>query len=249
MEDNSYIGSVLAAVIYIVVGIRLFRLGARTGQLPERLLSLCFLAWGISYLLYAAPHAFADESMLSWCFFSGRVFSDIGAIACAAFTWKVFRGRQVWSPLLVAAIALTLAAHALGIAWTREWEGSSPLSGPLYWLGWIGAVVPCLWIGVEGSIQYRKAGQRQRLGLSDGLVRNRYLLWSMVGAVWVALECIFVVQDATWQTTQASPASLDAVVGVLEVLSLATVWLVFFPPRFYRQLFAGDSPSESVGEA
>jgi hypothetical protein len=248
MEDNAYIGSAIAGALYIAAGIRLARLRGRTGELPELVLSVCFLLWGVSYLLYAVPSALGNESLINPFFFPANILSDAGALACSVFTWKVFRASEKWAPLFVAGIALCLVAGIGASAWAGEWEGSPPLTSAWYWFEWAGATLPCLWIGVEAFIQFRKASRRQRLGLCDALVRNRYLLWGIVGAFWVTLQFIFIFQDIAWARTHQWPAYSDTLVGILEIISIGTVWLVFFPPAAYRRWVESASPAEMLAD-
>jgi len=248
MEDNAYIGSAIAGALYIAAGIRLAQLRARTGQLPELLLSVCFLLWGISYLLFAVPSAFADESLIDPFFFPANVISQAGSLACAAFTWKVFRAHEKWAPVCFAGIALCLLAGAGGSFWEQGWQSSSPLTSTWYWLEWTGATLPFLWIAVEATIQFRKAGQRQQLGLCDAMVRNRFLIWAIIGVFWVTLQLIFIIQDIAWARSHQWPAYSDTLVGILELTSIGMVWLVFFPPAVYRRWIDSGSPNEIAAE-
>ncbi len=43
MEDHAYIGELLAGIVYLIAGVRLFWLGQRTGEVPEKLLGVAFL--------------------------------------------------------------------------------------------------------------------------------------------------------------------------------------------------------------
>jgi len=127
-------------------------------------------------------------------------------------------------------------------------EGSSPLTSVWYWLRWTGATVACAWIGVEASIQYRMAGRREALGLSDALVRNRLLLWGGVGVCWVVLQIVYIGQDIAWARTQQWPAFSDTLVGIIEFLSIGMVWIAFFPPRAYRAWIERRTPDAARAE-
>jgi len=143
MEEGAYLGSVIAGALYVIAGARLARLSLRTGELPEAALATCFLCWGVSYFAYAIPTALADESLIARCFFTGAILGDVGAVAAAVFTWKVFRAKAAWARVLVGAIALAFVASNAGHAAVGDFEGSSPLTSVWYWLRWTGATVAC----------------------------------------------------------------------------------------------------------
>jgi len=248
MEDGAYLGAVIAGALYVIAGARLARLSLRTGELPEAALATCFLCWGVSYFAYAIPTALADESLIARCFFTGAILGDVGAVAAAVFTWKVFRAKAAWARVLVGAIALAFVASNAGHAAVGDFEGSSPLTSVWYWLRWTGATVACAWIGVEASIQYRMAGRREALGLSDALVRNRLLLWGGVGVCWVVLQIVYIGQDIAWARTQQWPAFSDTLVGIIEFLSIGMVWIAFFPPRAYRAWIERRTPDAARAE-
>jgi hypothetical protein len=247
MED-SYIGTAIAGALYFVAGTRLARLYRRTGEFPELALSACFVCWSVSYLLYAVPIATANESLIAPFFLAANLLDVLGILSCAVFTWKVFRIGEKWAPLFVAGIALCLVIGIGTSIWTGEFGDASPLTSVWYWLEWAGATLTYAWIGVEASIQFQKAGQRQRLGLSDALVRNRLLLWGLVGAFWLILQFIFIVQDIAWARSHQWPAYSDTLVGILESASIGTVWVVFFPPIFYRRWVERSSSNEIAAE-
>ena len=73
MANHAYIGEVLATVVYLIAGVRLLRLGQRTGETPERLLGGAFLFMGVSAGLYVLPVFSAFESLWTPLVFAGRV--------------------------------------------------------------------------------------------------------------------------------------------------------------------------------
>jgi len=240
MDVSEFIGSGIAGLLYVVIGIRMGQLYARTRQAPELTLGVCFVLWGCSYLFYAAPSVLTDEGLIAPLFATGNVLSSMGTLACAAFTWRVFRPMDRWAAAFCGLIAICLVS-GMGIsAWAGELEGASPLSSSWYWLDWTGAALTYGWIALEASIQAARASQRMELGLCDAMGRNRLRLWSIVGMCWLVLQHVYVYQDITWARTREWPGHIDAAVGVIEIFSLATIWLVFFPPSVYRRWVGGD---------
>jgi hypothetical protein len=250
MEDNAYIGDVIAGIAFVAAGLRLLRLAVKTGGAPERLLSASFLLWGLGYALYDVPYALLDdEGLLASFFLASRVAIDAGGITFALFIQRVFRNRARWAPWLVAAIALGYAAGLTGSVWVGDWEGVRPLSNPWYWPERLANTVPTAWMAIEGFIHYAKARPRRRLGLCDPLVCNRFLLWGLAGALWVVLELTILPQEIGYEVKREFSAALGILSGFLEVAPVVLVWLAFFPPAFYRNWIAGCARAAERGQA
>jgi hypothetical protein len=238
MEVGAYIESVVAGLIYLVAGVRLYRFSVRAGGSPERLLSLSLILWGLCFPLYNLPYALLDESMLAPFSFASRLVLHMGTVAFVLFTRSVFRSRESWATWLAAGAITCLVVGAGGSAWVGDWEGVYPLSNRWYWLEWVGRVAPMVWMGTEGFVHYHKARSRRRLGLCDPLVCNRFLLWGLTGALWVVLELVIVFQNIDYELTQRWTPSLDFAVNLLEILPVVVIWFVFFPPVGYRDWIA-----------
>jgi hypothetical protein len=234
MDESSYIGSVIAGLAFLVAGVRLGRLSLRTREAPERLLGVTFLLWGAAYFVWMLPVALADESMTLPCFAASRLFNVFGVVTSALFMRVVFRSHERWAWWLVAGLTFCLLVGLGGSISVGDWEGVDPYN-PWWWLEKSAAVVSVLWICFEGFSQYRMARQRLRLDLCDALVCNRYLLWGLVGAIWTIWEVAAVVQLIEYQITQVWSATMDLLVGGLEIGAIALIWLVFFPPAAYRR--------------
>jgi hypothetical protein len=236
VEYWTYIGELIAGFVYLIVGARLYALSLRTGEACDRLLSVSFLFWALGYLSYDVPFALAgEESLVSPAFsFAWRPLTYLGTFTLAIFTRRLFRSQERWSAWLVAGVAGCMIVGLAGSAWMGDWGGFSPLSNPWYWLEQVGRTAPFIWIGTEGLAQYRKARKRQRLGLCDALLCNRFLLWGVVGVLWALLELVVVPQDIVYESTGQWSDSLGMFLGWLEFVPVAMIWLVFFPPAFYR---------------
>ena len=242
MEDSAYIGESIAGVVYLIVGVRLLRLALRTGKLPERFLSASFLAWGLSYVLYNLPYALADESLLRSLYPAGRLVTATGAITYALFTWSVFRRHDAGGLWMVAGTAVCLIAGVVGSVWVGDWEGVYPIRNPWWWPEWVGVTATEAWLGTEALVQYGKARQRLRLGLSPSLSCNRFLLLGLVSVLSLALQFVVVAQSIEYEITQRWSATTDALVSGVELTTIAMIWLVFFPPAFYRSWINGAVP-------
>jgi hypothetical protein len=233
MGDHAYIGELIAGIFYLVVGARLARLGARTGETPERLLAGMFFVSGLSYLVYEIPLIIDTESLWTPLNFAGRLLYVPAPVLLAAFTRRVFRPDGSWAAWLVYGTAALMVGGVAGSAIVGEWEGFS-ISNGWFWLEWSGYTVPFAWAGAEAFIQHRHARRRWRLGLTEPMVCNRLMLWSLFGLIQACASLVILQQYASYAAQNQFALTWDLLVGALEMLSLGTIWLVFFPPVWYR---------------
>ncbi len=247
MEDHAYIGELLAGIVYLIVAVRLLRLGQRTGEFPEKLLGVTFLFIGTSAVLYVLPNLSLFESLWTPLNFAGRVCVIPYAVIFTLFTWRVFRPAERWGGWLVWGTAILLVIGVGGSAVGGDWEGFS-ISNGWFWLEWVGYTLPFGWAGSEAFVQYRQARRRVRLGLCDPLVCNRYLLWALFGALQVSLSLVLLPQYANYETTNQFTAMWDALYGAIEIVSLVMIGFVFFPPAFYQRWVNGNAPVEKAEE-
>jgi hypothetical protein len=237
MEFYTLIGEIVSGFVYLLMGAQLCRLSFRSRQTPDRLLSATLILWGLSYLGYDAFIVFSGSGVLPppWISFSSSVVMYLGSISFAFFTQRVFRSRETWARWLLAVIVFGLLAGLGGSFWVGDWAGGNPISNPWYWPKWACGMAPLVWMGAEGFSHYAKARQRRRLGLSEPLECNRYLLWGLAGVLWGLLEFLVIGQDLVYQHTGAWSSSVGLAVCWLEIVPVALIWLVFFPPAGYRR--------------
>ncbi len=246
-----YIGDIFAGLVYLIVGVRLFALSVRNAQTPDRLLSVAFLFWALSYLLYYLPSLFFyGEALITALFAFGSAFTSyLGTITFAVFTRAVFRSQERWAVWLVAGTVGCLIVGAAGSVWVGDWGGDYPLSHPWWWVTRVGRAAPLAWMAAEGLAQYVKARKRRQLGLCVPQVCNRYLLWSLAGSLWLILEVVDGGQYVVYQRTGQWFDSLTVCIACLEIAPAGVIWLVFFPPTFYRKwvdrlVAIADAPEE-----
>ena len=247
MEDHAYIGELLAGIVYLIVGVRLFRLGQRTREVPERLLAAMFILSGASYIVYEMANLPGLESLWTPLNFAGRVIYIGAPILLAVFTRQVFRPEGPWAAWLVYGIAVLMIGGVGGSALGGDWEGFS-ISNRWFWLEWAGYTIPFGWAGSEAFAQYRQARRRVRLGLCDPGVCNRYLLWAMFGAMQVCLSLLLLAQYANYEATSQFTATWDILIGGLEIVSVTVISLVFFPPAFYQRWITGVAAAAKAEE-
>jgi hypothetical protein len=243
ISDLVYLGgNGIACMVYLYVGVRLYRLSRRTGQLPEFLIAATFLLWTLSYLFYDLPYAIVrlEELVPDVCAYASLVVLALGNVAFAFFIRAVFRPDSRWATLLVAAITVSVVAGVAGSAWVGDWEGINPLANPWYWLKYFGSFAPATWMAAEGFAQYFKARRRLKLGLCEPMACNRFLLWGIAGALWMILEAVVTAGDFARAFTGQWSMLLDFGVAIFEAVPVVIIWLVFFPPESYCRWVEGS---------
>jgi len=245
-----YIGYSIAGLVHLIVGVRLFALSARSAQTPDRLLSVAFLFWALSYLLFGVPYAhFLDEALIPPLFLFSSMFTlYLATIIFTFFTRAVFRNQERWALWLVVGIVGCLIVGVAGSVWVGDWGGEHPLSNPWWWVTRVGSAAPYVWMGAEGLAQHVKARRRLRLGLCDPLACNRFLLWGLAGALWLILEVVEGADYIVYESTGQWSDSLSVLGGSLDVIPSGIIWLVFFPPAFYRRWIQGSAPATTADE-
>jgi len=235
--ENAVLFELLAGVVYLVAGVRLAVLARRTRAIPEALLTAAFLCLGLSYMFYNIPLMQGSEPV--WSTFTGRLLAALGIGFLPFFTLRVFRGKAAWAKLLAGANVLLLVVGISLAVLNGDFEGYT-VSAPWFWLEWCGYMLPYVWIASEAFLAYSSARKRKRIGLTSAMVTNRYLLWGLYGVLGMAANCVTLAMYRAYEATQVWQAEWDVGFGGLEMLSIAMMWLVFFPPRFYRRWIGGQ---------
>ena len=137
-------------------------------------------------------------------------------------------------------MAVSIGASALG----GDWEGYS-IDNPWFWGEWLGYSIPFAWVTLEALPQYARARKRLKLGLCDALVCHRFLLWSAFGIVELAATIVIPLMYAEFEDEGVFSVWSDVALGGFESLGALLVWLVFFPPAFYRRWVAGSAPGNA----
>jgi hypothetical protein len=235
METNFYIFDVVAALIYLIVGIRLFALSRRTHGRPEFLLALNYLCMGVSYLLYELPSVVGHD--VPWIIIVARAIYSVGIVPLLLFTREVFRSGSRWANVLVWTNSLVLFSGVLFSTLEGDIEGLM-VTSVWFWCDWAGYMVPYIWITAEALLAYSGAKKRLQLGICEPELANRFLLWAFFG-IFAALAGIALIPlYLELAATQAWPDWGDYTMGALEAAATVMLWFVFFPPAFYRRWVA-----------
>jgi len=237
MEDAVYyLSESVVTLAFLAAAARLLHRSLRTRATPERLLGVSFLLWGLSYLLYDIPETLGvEELVMAPLANASRISWQMGTAIMALFVKKTFRKSDPRATWLVVGVAALLLCGGIGSVWVGDYGGDFPLGNPWWWLEWVGSVIPMFWISTEASVYYAKVRQHRWLGEGDALLCNRLGLWCVVGVCWVVAECVSAAQHIVHELTTDWPVSLSFSLAVLELIGVALVWLVFYPPAVYRR--------------
>jgi hypothetical protein len=230
-----HFGFCVATVVHLIVGIRLFALSTRNGQSADRILSLAFLLWTLSYLIYGVPWAIlGDEELIGPPYLLGSLIAlYLANITFTFFTRAVFRSQEQWASWLVAGMVGCLVVGVAGSVWVGDMGSEQPLSNPWWWVARVGSAAPYAWMGAEGFTQYVKARRRRQLGLCPPRVCNRYLLWGLAGGLWLLMDLVEGAEYMVYEATGRWSEPLSVLEGLFEAVPSGMIWLVFFPPVFY----------------
>jgi hypothetical protein len=225
----------IAEVSYVLVGFDLIRRSRETQGLPELLLGLAFVFNGLSYLFTDLPIVLDKESILNEFSYIGRIFAGCCALTIAVFTWRVFRAAAGWAKWIVWAAGALLLAGLTISALEGDWEGAYPLTYRGFWLEWLAGIVPFIWFSIESLSAYSRSRRKVRVGLGDPLVANRFLLIGLYGTLASSTYPIYLWMYILYELHGVWSDPVNAILGIVEVISLAALWISFSAPDFYRR--------------
>jgi len=233
--EAAFILELIAGMFFIVAAVPLLRLAGRTQQIPERILGITFLLMGVSYLFYEVPYALESEVLVVPFSLVGRLLWNASVVTTAAFTREVFHRERPWAgPLLWCVVVLLVAGLIISVQ-NGDLEGMAPIGNPGFWFEWVGQVIPFVWVALGALAEYVSARRRARVGLSGPLVANRYLLFGCFGMFQLATVALLIPMYIGYEADNGGfTDSMDQLMGSLELLTIAIIWLAFFPPRSYR---------------
>jgi hypothetical protein len=228
----------IAEVSYVLVGIDLIRRARETRGLPELVLGLAFVFNGLSYLFTDSPIIFGNEAILNEFSYIGRIFAALCALTIAAFTWRVFRAEAAWAKWAFWADGALLLLGLTVSALEGDWEGTYPLTFTGFWFEWLAGMGPFIWLAVESLRAYSRSRRKMRIGLGDPIVNNRFLLIGLYGTLAASTYPIYLWMYIEYELHGGWSDPLSVFLGIVEVISLAALWISFAAPAFYRRWIA-----------
>jgi hypothetical protein len=256
MEDSVvWIGDLIATLVYLTVGIKLWGLSRRTGEFPERLLGIAMILWGASFIVYDAPNLLVgnnhlgmgeEENFFPAISLASYVVSYAGNFGFAIFVLMVFRPGQRWALGLVALIASALVVGMVGSARMGDWELLGTNGSSFYWFARFGASTVTLWMGIEAIGQYIQSRRRKKLGLCSSLASNRFALLGITASLWIAMDVATIVQSLVVE--QGVPEILAFFIQlevIFDAFGASLLGLAFLPPAFYQRWVQRDESTEA----
>jgi hypothetical protein len=113
-----------------------------------------------------------------------------------------------------------------------------------FWLEWVGGAVPFVWLMIESLHAYVQSRRRVRIGLSDPLVCNRFLLIGLYGMLASVTYPTYLWMYIEYERSGFWSDPLAVFAGLIEVVSLAALWISFAAPAFYRR-WVGESQTSA----
>jgi len=234
MNPLILIGFVAFFIVALVVGVRLMLLWRRTRQLPELLMGIGVLGIGpVGFgAMVVGVMSISNLPVANAAFAFGWFAVVTGVLAKCVFNWLVYRRRSI--PAMVATVCV--CAVMTGILILHGLDGHWAPTEALVWDALARSVtqVGCLlWGSTESLLYWSKMKRREKLGLADPVVVNRFLLWG-VGAgfaglgtgIGVTAEVVLGIPSLQipWVVSTSSAFGFAAAVAI---------YLAFVPPARY----------------
>lgn len=221
------------------MGVRLLWLSRTTGGLPERLIGAAFVIMTWLALPIMAASGMGRVQVIDvrmGLLITATAFLWVGFTCMVSFTRETFRPQQWWAGMLSTLISSCMAGACCGLIaalLTSPGEMTTFQAGKL----WTGLLrVPMLsafaWAAFEGFQQYGMARKRARLGLGNPIVRNRFLLWGLVGLSQVFVHTTSLVLHSRDIPMLGAPLGIF-VVASGSALGSVMMFLLFLPPGSY----------------
>lgn len=238
--------SLLAIAINLWVGASILRQAGASDARPERLLGWALVCDGLEWLCWVlSAYTSLDGTPPGLALgVLCRVGIALSAGFLVAFTWVVFHPDKRWVRVPMAGLLAAIWLGILGSLAVSDWHGyRTDLAW--VWMESTGVLVAYGWTFAAAAIFYRRARRRLALDLSDPLVTNRILLWSVYGGAMALSQAIFLYALTLEQTAGHYPLIFDTAISGLTVVACVAIWLAFFPPERYRRWVDSTRPARS----
>ena len=235
----------LVPVVMSLLSLRLFRLATRTRRLPEVLVGVYFLLVPVAISLSIRVDRFEAAYAAAVRATANALFT-IGGIALLLFAWCVFRRDARWAKALAFGGSGVLAA-----VWAAGFPLGSYHAGTSLFL-LLPVYLSYSWVFSESILYHRMLRRRQRLGLVDPVLANRFLLF----AIWTGSVVAITVLGVAGSFAQLLSGTFrdggglgdPVILGITRLLAVpiaVSIWLTFVAPaRYHAWLRANAAPGE-----
>jgi len=242
------LGTLAFVLVSLVIGVRLVRLSQRTGERPELLLGLgilgtAVLGYGLqiaSVIVRGGPQGTNVTPLAVGLTLVGKLLHDGGLTLVLYFVLSVFRRGDRRAQALFAGACVVLWTGTIGLGVTTGYRDIFERNF-FWWLEYAVIWTYPLWGAFESFRYHGRMRKRQRLGLADPLVANRFLLWGLASlgtftATWLASWPMLLPDPTAAKPLETFNYLATAAVGIATVVVYS---LAFLPPAWYRRLVAG----------
>ena len=246
------VGTLAFVLVSLVIGTRLVRLSLRTGERPELYLGLGILGtavfgYGIqivSVLVRGGPDGTNVTPLAVGLTAAGKLLHDAGVALVLFFVLTVFRKDDRRARVVFGMAVLVLWTGTLGLGFTTGYRDIFERN-LFWWLEYAVIWTYPLWGAYESLRYHGMMRKRQRLGLADPLVANRFLLWALgslgtFAATWLASWPMVLPDPTVARGLETFNYLATAAVGIATVTAYS---LAFLPPAWYRRWIAGREPT------
>ncbi|MBW2388228.1 MAG: hypothetical protein JRG89_07290 [Deltaproteobacteria bacterium] len=232
------LGNLLFVIACGAIGGHLVLLARRTGHAPERLLGSGLLLLVLSIPLLGASgmgRVTVGEVKLPLVI-AGLALLSMSVLCQSAFVWRTFRPGRSWALMLTVSLGIAefvvsgWILHAI-LNSAPELPASAATREGIFFIR-IPLTISYAWTSIEGFMQYRMARRRQKLGIGDAVLTNRFFVWSSTGALAFSNTVVSSALHLHGMTPFNHPLSA-ALLGVGSTLSSIGLLLVFLPPARY----------------
>jgi hypothetical protein len=231
-------GFVALGIVSVLVGFRMLSLTWRTREFPEAAIGVHILVLMLGYAVEFAGIEAAGKlgPAAVWLRCAGNLCYAIAILVYLLFTWRVFRPES----RLAGAVAVG-SIFALIVGWSGEVFTSNfdfraeRFAAPWFWIAFVPRIVCMGWAAGEALREYGLARRRLRVGLSNPVVVNRFLLWGLAALSELLIYAIVLVSILRGIPADFLNGTAAIFVSALGLSAAVTILLAFLPPRFYRR--------------
>jgi len=222
----------------------MLRLTWRTGEFPEAAIGVhmlvLMLGYGVEFAGIEAAAALGPWAVVLRAF--GNFCYAVAILVYLLFVWRVFRPGRRAAAWVVAICSLALVVGFGGELLTSRFDfGSERFAAPWFWIAFVPRLVCMAWATGESLREHSLARRRMRLGLSDPVVANRFLLWGLASLAEFGIYGVVMVSILRGVPADFLNGTAALVVSAMGLGAAITISLAFLPPPAYRRWLVSRS--------
>lgn len=221
------VARLLAVAVTLGVGFRLVLLWRQTRKLPELYFGLGLIVGAFAGIFFLASRRIELPISALTVHKASVLTGGAVTVFLVLAVWQVFRPGRLWAAVFAWSIILLLVAHFIGYATNLI----GPFDRPWRYAECIGPIIARAWFAFESFRYVLLLQRRQKLGLGDPVVSNRFWLWGWAGVLGT-LNWIWYLL-AWWLPFFRIDTGTQLKDTVYVLLYCALMWLAFYPPHRY----------------